>query len=71
MITRRCAHRQTVDSPPRAYAGGVANYPRTLQEPRASGGITYTQTCTRCGASRDVNANQGYREVSAWRKDDE
>jgi len=50
-----------------AYMGGVANYPRTHQEPRAAGGICIVETCA-CGEVRRTNRNQGHRETSGWLK---
>lgn len=34
---------------------------------RAHGNVTQTDVC-RCGASRQVNVNQGFREIGRWSK---
>lgn len=64
----RCKHTKTTTSEPRCYTHGVAVFSQT-QEPRAHGGITITEMCIACGARRDVNKNQGFREYSPWRID--
>lgn len=33
-------------------------------DPRAHGAVTYTEYCTRCGATRPVNKNRGFKEVA-------
>lgn len=38
--------------------------------PAAHGGYRYIETC-KCGARREVNANQGRIEYGPWRKEEE
>lgn len=67
-MTTKCNHKNTTESEPFAYTGGVAVHPYTQQEPRAAGGICYRETCAQCKATRLVNQNRRWREYSPWRR---
>ncbi len=61
-----CTHKQTTAGLDRPYMGSVAVHPYTEPEPRAAGGISYTETCSECGAERSVNVNGAWVEHSPW-----
>lgn len=62
----KCKHKNTDAGPMSGYTGSVATRHYTQEERRAHGGVSYTRTCTDCGATRRENSNGRYTEVSAW-----
>jgi hypothetical protein len=61
-----CKHTATATGPETGYSNSVATPGRTDENRAAHGCITYTETCSDCGAARRVNQNQLHIEVSAW-----
>ena len=63
----KCTHAHTTAGRHYGFSGSVARYPYTDENRAAHGGITYTETCDRCRATRSVNQNGGHSEYSPWR----
>ena len=58
-----CKHSHLKTGPDRCFSGPVRV---TDQNPAAHGNVTYTETCTDCGAERSVNVNQCHVEEGEW-----
>jgi hypothetical protein len=61
-----CKHESTTDGQIYGYNGSVAHHPFTYENPRAHGGVRYTETCDACGAKRLVNSNGLHYEYGTW-----
>lgn len=66
MTRNTCTHEHTTSGRDYAYTGSVAVAPYTNENRAAHGCITYTETCSACGAQRAVNANQCHYEYGTW-----
>jgi len=69
MIVNICTHDHTTDGEHRGFVVPVAVHPYTDENRAAHGGITYVETCDRCGARRKVNRNWWHVEVGTWGPD--
>jgi len=59
-----CKHTTSTAGTHYGYVGPVS-LPQ-YQNPAAHGGVTYTETCNDCGATRRVNSTGRHREVGRW-----
>ena len=66
MATTKCKHTNTTEGTVYGYRHGVSVSPYTTANRAAHGGVTFTETCDACGASRQVNQNQRHIEVGPW-----
>jgi hypothetical protein len=64
-IEMTCKHKNTTTGQHYGYSGSVATS-TDEQNPAAHGGISYTLTCTDCGATRRVNENGRHVERGPW-----
>lgn len=66
MRNQLCNHVAVIDGQHYSFAVPVAT-PGVTQENRAAwGGVSYTQLCTECKATRQVNQNGWQFEYAAW-----
>lgn len=61
-----CKHKNTHSGEAWCFTGSVAVYPYTDENPAAHGNVGVTETCTECGAERDVLVNGRHVEYSPW-----
>lgn len=61
-----CKHTKTTSGRDYGFTGPVAVEPYTYENRAAHGGITYTVTCSDCGAEKQVNSNGNHIEESPW-----
>jgi hypothetical protein len=63
-----CTHTHTTEG--EHYGFTAPLYPCDAPNPAAHGGVAYTETCTDCGATREVLANFGDYEYGPWNDED-